>query len=247
MRINITSIIVFYLISSFTVVAKDNADLLVVGTENLLLQYQENGQFKGPTIEILNELLKQSQLSAEVKLMPWARAFNIAKKEKNTLVLSIIRTPAREELFHWIGKVSELSLVFISLKNKPENNVQNDQQAKNKKIAVIRDSKSHSELLVRGYLEGENLYVVSSLEKLFTLFIKGRVDLVYVDPSIIKEFQRRSNQESIELSFSSMEANDRWHSYIAASLKTDKNIVNRLKKAMAGFEKTDRYLKLLVN
>lgn len=98
-----------------------SADLQVVAFSNPLLQYQENGENKGPTIEILNALLKETQLSASVSYMPWARAFSIAKNTPNTLILSMFRTLEREDSFHWIIKVSQAARVFISLKSKPDN------------------------------------------------------------------------------------------------------------------------------
>jgi len=225
--------------------ARSKADLFVVATENPLLQYVENNEYKGPSIEILNLLLKESNLTADINLMPWARAFNLAKKEPNILILSIIRTPVREKQFHWIGVVSELSLAFVSLADKPENNVTNDKQAKTKKIAVVRDSSGHKELTTRGFVEGDNLYLVSSLEQMFTLFINGRVDLVYVDPSMIKKFIKKQGYKDVKINFNNIKKNHQKQSYIAASKNTDNKIIKRLKIAMEKLKKTKKYNQLV--
>jgi polar amino acid transport system substrate-binding protein len=230
---------------TFTGYARSKADLFVVAAENPLLQYVENNEYKGPSIEILNLLLSESNLTADINLMPWARAFNLAKKEPNMLILSIIRTPVREKQFHWIGVVSELALVFVSLADKPENKVTNDQQAKNKKIAVVRDSNGHKELTTRGFIEGDNLYLVSSLNQMFTLFINGRVDLVYVDPNMIKKFIEEQGYEGVKISFNSIKKHHQRISYIAASKNTDNKIIKRLKVAMEKLKKTKKYNQLV--
>lgn len=166
--------------------ARAHTDLLVVTSENPLLQYIDNNQYKGPALEILNALLQESALTAKINFMPWARAFNTVKTEPNTLILGIIRTPARENQFHWIGIVKEFSWTFVSLGNNAENKNLNDEKAKKKKVAVVRDSNAFKELTARGFEEGKNLYVVATLNQMFNLFVNGRVDLLYIDPIIIK-------------------------------------------------------------
>jgi polar amino acid transport system substrate-binding protein len=237
--------ILLLLLSSNVVDARNKADLLVVATENPLLQYTEKGQFKGPSIEILKALLTESKLTADIQLMPWARAFSLAKKERNTLILSIIRTPVRENQFHWIGKVSELALVFISLSDKPENKVSNDQQAKNKKIAIIRDSNGHKELVTRGFEVGKNLYLVATLEQMFTLFINNRVDLVYVDPNMIEKFIQEKKLKNVGINFNPITSHHHRESYIAASKNTDIKLLNKLKRAMEKIKQTEKYAELV--
>lgn len=102
-----------------------NTDLFIVATQSPLLQYGDNGEDKGSTVEILQAILSASKLAASVNFMPWARAYDIAKSKPNTLILSIIRTPEREQQFHWLIKVSNLARVFTSLAVKPENHVSN--------------------------------------------------------------------------------------------------------------------------
>lgn len=219
--------------------------ILVVAAESNLLQYRENGKDKGSTIEILQALLEDSQLQASVEFMPWARAYSIANNQPNTLILSMIRTPEREQYFHWLIKVSNLVRVFISLTDKPENYVSNHQQAKGKIIAVIRNSAEHKELIKLGFSEDVNLYVVSSTVQMLTLFTNGRVDLLYSDPDIVKDYLNQYVKKDIAISYQEITLEHQRNSYIAANKDIKKNVLNRLHTAVLKFKKTPKYFKLL--
>jgi len=65
-----------------------------------------------PLLGILNAILAEAQLEANVAFMPWARAFSIAESNPNTIILSMIRTPEREDNFYWIIKVSFIYCFF---------------------------------------------------------------------------------------------------------------------------------------
>ncbi len=221
------------------------ADLLVVATGNYLLQYQENGTNKGPTIEILHAILSESQLTADIVFMPWARAFSEARLNANTLILSMIRTSAREHQFHWLIKVSSTARVFISLKDKPENAVTTSEQAKAKLTAVIRNSAGHKELVSQGFSEQENLYLVADENQMLSLFVNGKVDLLYTDPSLVYNYLAKQPRQNIEIHFQKEKADNPLESYIAANINTDKKLFKRLKVASAKFQKKPQYQYLL--
>jgi ABC-type amino acid transport substrate-binding protein len=224
---------------------REKVDLAVVANSNTLLQYQENGENKGSSVEILNTILKEAKLKADIIFMPWARAFSTAKHNSNTLILSMIRTPEREPYFHWIIKVSDAARVFISLKSKPENYVDTIDQAKQKVTGVILDSSSHKELKALGFSEKKNLYVVSSEEQITRLFANGRIDLVYSDPNNLKNNLHHINTENIAISYKKISLKDQRDSYIALNINSDKKLLNQLQLAAEKFTKTPEYLYLL--
>lgn len=249
MKITITSLVFFLCINaSFYSFAKENIEtsLLAVANNNRLLQYYENGENKGPSIEILQAILKQAQLNAKVEFMPWVRAFATASNNPNTLILSMIKTPDREDDFHWLIKVSNLTRVFISLTSKPENYVDNMQQAKHKLIAIVKDSAGYKELISHGFSEQKNLYVVPEGELVVSLLENGRVDLVYGDPVNVKNVLTKRGRADVEISYKDIAPENQRSSYIAINKTTDIEIVNRLQQAARKFEKTAEYAKLLM-
>jgi polar amino acid transport system substrate-binding protein len=249
MHLTINSLLFFLCISlSICAFAKEGteANLLAVANNNRLLQYYENGENKGPSIEILQAILKEAQLDAKVEFMPWVRAFSIASNNPNTLILSMIKTPERESDFHWLIKVSSLARVFISLENKPENYVDNVQDAKQKLTAVVLGSAGYSELTEQGFSEHENLYVVSDGELMVTLLENGRVDLVYGDPLNIQNILNKRGETKVAIRYKEIGPENERSSYIAISKATDIEIVNRLQQAARKFEKTAEYTRLLM-
>ena len=243
-KITIVLLIFFQSVHSFAQ-ESTQADLHVVAFSNPLLQYQENGVNKGPTIDILNVLLKETQLSADISYLPWARAFSIAKNTPNTLILSMFRTPEREDSFHWIIKVSQAARVFISLKSKPENYVETIEQASNKLTAVILGSSAHKELEAAGFSEWNNLYIVSHETNMINLLLNGRVDLIYSDPNNIQRALQAMNKGNVAISFKKITNENQRMGYIALNKNSDEEIVKKLQQAADKFTKTAEYLYLL--
>jgi len=230
--------------------AKQDVEFRIVAAEHSLLQYPVNGRPVGPTVDILKGLLYEANLiednsSPDVDFMPWPRAYEVAVSTPNTIILSIIRMPEREEKFHWIGVTSELSRVFISLKDKPENLVSSDEQAKEKLVAVTRKSNSFNELIAKGFEENKNLYIVPWADDAFKLLVNGRVDLVYNDPNAVQSYIAMSENRHVEVTYNPVVSKNRRASYIAISKNSDKTLVNILKKAMENFTKTSAYRHLL--
>lgn len=220
-------------------------DLLAVANQHPLLQYREKGVNKGPTIEILNAILKGTQLNTEVAFMPWARAFSKVKNNPNTLILSMIRTPERENYFHWLIKVSQTARVFVSLERKPENHIKNIEQAKNKLIAVVLGSAGYKELIASGFSENKNIYLVSNDIQMVNLLVNGRVDLVYSDPNNVISNLKKINKDEVAIYFEKIAPKNQRHSYIALNINTNENIVNQLQQSSRSFEKTTEYSRLL--
>lgn len=230
----------------FYCVANDLAlnSVMVVANTNPLLQYQENGESKGPSAEILNGVLKEAQLKADISFMPWARAFSIAKNKPNTLIMSMLRTIEREDYFYWLIKVSYTDRVFISLKNKPENYVDTTEQAKKKLIAVILDSAAHEELTSMGFSDKRNLYIVSSGEQMVKLLATGRVELIYTDPNDVASYLQKINMSHIEISHKIIASTNQRTGYIALNKNSDVKTVERLQQAAENFAKTAEYSNL---
>ena len=207
------------------------SELIAVAAEHPMLQYHENDEIKGPSAEILKLLLQTSQLQAPLDLFPWSRAYQTVLNRKNTLVVSMVRTQAREEKFHWLLKVSELVRGFVSLKSKPENSIRSMSAAKLKTIIVIRDSYGYHSLINLGFSEKTNLYVVSSLTHGIALFLSGKVDLIYTDPHVLIDYFTEQQQNAEALISVHILPETRRESYIAANINTDSSTLEKLKLA----------------
>ncbi len=66
-----------------------------------------DGELDGISVRVMNQLLKETGIEAEIRLLPWSRAYAEAQSSPDTCVFSTTRTPEREELFEWVGPLVE--------------------------------------------------------------------------------------------------------------------------------------------
>jgi len=129
----------------------------------------EKGNHHGISIEIINEILKDAKFKhTKIKLMPWARAYDITKKRRNTLLFSIFRTPFREDLFDWIGPVGTSNLVLLKKRSTTIN-------PKRFKVSALRDSASMQTAIKSG-VPDDNIIKLNTSDLGLNLLLLGRVD-----------------------------------------------------------------------
>lgn len=230
---NFAKFLTFIIIGCCTsVIANESPlnDLDIVAAEHELLQYREDGKLKGPTSDILKLLVQDQDIANKTRFLPWARAYQIAKTQPNTLVLSIVKTKEREPYFHWITKVSELKRAFISLKSEGSA-ITSFEQAKAKFTVVVRDSYSHRSLLKQGFTSAKHLYVVANIELAINLLLNKKVELLYTDPDVIVHYFEKQNLKATDMvNFVTFPETSR-SSYIALNKQSSIQIRDKLMKA----------------
>ena len=236
-----TFLTIVLLTTSVVVNASSPQSLVGVTEERGLLQYQENGVAKGPSVDIFNMLMKEAKLSAKIEFYPWKRALNKSLSEENTLIFSIARIPEREEKFHWLLKVSDFIRTFVFKKGLPA--VITQAQARGKSIAVVRGSIGHQVLVRNGF--NKELYVVTTLEESIALFDSGRVELLYTDPNSVKNFYIARNQTHEDKIDFAIPQGARKSSYIAIRKGTDAALLLTLQRAADVVRSKKAYTELL--
>lgn len=68
--------------------------------------YLSGKRVKGISTEILLEMGRRANIPMELRLLPWARAYQSALSLPGTCVYSTVRLPEREASFKWIGPLS---------------------------------------------------------------------------------------------------------------------------------------------
>ena len=98
----------FLLPFSFSLAAEGLPVFTIMTEDWKPYQFEENGELKGVAVEILALILKEiqsNQTVADIKILPWARGYLIAKSEKNAILFSMTRTPERDSQFKWVGPI----------------------------------------------------------------------------------------------------------------------------------------------
>lgn len=152
------------------------ADPLEIMTENLPpFNYEENGQIKGISVEIVREILQEVGHPDHIEVLPWARAYRIINHKDNCVLFSMSRRPEREKKFKWVGPLVEQNYYFYKRQGSPITIDTLDQARNLKSIGVPRDFMVHILLETKNFknLDVSN-HPVQDLKKLML----NRVDVV---------------------------------------------------------------------
>ncbi|WP_337880512.1 transporter substrate-binding domain-containing protein [Rheinheimera sp.] len=206
------------------------ADFIAVTESMPPMQQEQDGVLSGENVDRVRAVLKQAGLSAEFRLYPWARAYNMAQRQSKVLIFALARTPAREAKFHWIGKLVEFRLGLVRLKQRgsPLNSLE---QLKHKTIAVQREDSAYQWLVQAGFAEGKQLMVAANSEQSWWLLANGKVDYVLENPLFLPEIERRNQLPPGSLVFDWAIPELSASAYLAASLGTPPELVQRLQQA----------------
>ena len=146
----------------------------VVTEDAYPIQYEKNGEILGPSTELVKSVLDESNISYSIELLPWARAYNIALNQPNTMIYSLARTEQRESLFHWIGSVLRINYYLVGKESLKLSEPITLASLKKLKIGVIRGSATEQYLISQGF---KNLYLVSKPSQSINMLKLGRIDL----------------------------------------------------------------------
>ena len=208
-----------------------------VVTEHLApFQIVTEKAISGLSTEIVTATLQESKLDYNLEAHPWSHSYNRALNVANTCIYSLAYIPERKPKFQWVGHITTSTISLYALSENAIS-IKNLEQAKNYRIAVIKDDVTHHFLISKGFVENENLYVMNNYDSLLKLLeIPSRqIDLVVLNDDLLANRVKNSAEakkykgvfmlKELTLAF-----------YFACSLNTDKSIVNSLKKAMKTME-----------
>lgn len=144
-------------------------------TEFTPYSYLRDGQVRGPATQVVEATLRDAGLADyRISLYPWARAYDMALKEPNTLIYLIARTPARESLFKWVGEFMTMDYHLYKLKDNKDVVVKSLDDARLYTIGVMRDDLRHQYLQDKGF---RRLVVSGQPLDSFRRLINGQVQL----------------------------------------------------------------------
>lgn len=67
----------------------------------------ENGQIVGSTTKKIREIMERVGIDYDIEILPFKRAFLLARNQADTCAYSVTRLPERESLFKWVGPTHE--------------------------------------------------------------------------------------------------------------------------------------------
>lgn len=119
---------------------------------------QTNRQ-QGYVTDVVRAILTEAGLPSDFEFLNWTRAYKIAERTPDTLIFSMMRTPKREKLFHWIVPVASIQPAAIF--SAAERNLPRYPSLdgyKRHSVCAQEGTPPYQTLLDHGFKEGENLF-----------------------------------------------------------------------------------------
>jgi polar amino acid transport system substrate-binding protein len=147
------------------------------------------GYIKGPTVEIVLRIMKEAgnPLSQKaLRFMPWDRALTLVETEAGKGIMTLVRTPERENSFKWVGPIGHVSLgAWAPVSRHIE--IASAQDLYGYRIAVLRHSALDYDFLHEWDSAPERLTRVNSPKAQLKMLHEGRVDLVILNALDIRK------------------------------------------------------------
>ena len=214
---------VIFVIFTNSILAESNIRII---TENYKpLSYLQEGKLIGPSVEILQLLMKKLKVQSSILIFPWLRGYLTTRDEPNTALFSTTRTKERESLFKWVGPLSQKEFSIFALK-KSNIKINNIDEIEKYLTGVERGSINEQLLLSRGIL---NLSRVDYPKQNLNMLLWNRIELWSVSSSTFYEtlLEQNINPQDIEKIYTIKHAK----LFIAFNKETPDNIIKSWQSA----------------
>ena len=203
----------------------------------------QDGKLTGMSTEVVQAVLKEVGITADIQLMPWARAYDIALNTENVLIYSITRTAQREHLFKWVGSVAPMHWYLFA---KPGSTIKLERldDARKYQIATVKEDAGEQYLISKGFRVGKNLQTSNKYEYNYEKFKLGRVDLwVSIELNALY-LMRQSGDDPARMvvrALSLPELDGDFGLYMAFSPKTPDALVERFRQGLEKIRSNGTY------
>lgn len=201
------------------------AELAIVTEQSPPLNYtvggDETGEVTGLSTEIVRAIMHKVGVDYPIRVMPWARGYDMAQSGPMVALYSTTRTEARENLFKWVGPLASKRWVFMGRKGSGISVRSLDEAKKLGSIGTYREDAKEQFLMEQGFV---NLDSAPNLVSNYKKLMAGRNDLWIVDADEGRMVARQEEGDPDELEevFSVREAK----LYIAFSLDVPDDLVS---------------------
>jgi polar amino acid transport system substrate-binding protein len=188
----------------------------------------ENGDLGGLSADKVKLLFHHSSIDYQVKIYPWARAYQLALTQPNIFIFSLLRTQERESLFQWVAPLCSIEFSFYRSKKRPDIQVNSLAEAKNYLIAAQKGQASAEYLLRLGFEPKKNLSISYNADNLMQMLVYDRVELIVLSSTYFASLIESNSKyvDKIEPIFP-IDYLTR-NLYLASSLNTSLDLINRL-------------------
>lgn len=216
-------------------------EIQVVTEDFAPYSYKEDGKLTGISVEIVESLLSQLNLTAKIRVYPFKRTYEIAKTQKDTLIFSIIRTEDREHEFKWVGRLAPITTGLFKLKKRKDIHLKTIKDIGSYQVSDIQGSAVWEHLKHYGI---EVLEIPSTAQNIQMLKL-DRIDLTgTVELNFYHTLKKLNySPQDFEMAYVFEELSS--YLWLAFNKDTDDEIVEDFRNALANFKTSMMFKSLL--
>jgi ABC-type amino acid transport substrate-binding protein len=154
-------------------------------------QIKHADSLDGWAVQRVQALLAQADLSSEIEVLPWPRAYKIATTRPNSLIFSLLKTEERQAQFHWIAPLCPMHIGFYTSEARADINASTIDALKPYVIGVERGQANQHYLQKHGFIVDKNLVLVQHKDVLHQMLALGRVDVVLLSQHYVQQWQQQ--------------------------------------------------------
>ena len=207
--------------------------------------YVEDGKSSGIMTEIVMALFRQLRIESEIEFMSWSEAYQLTLEQPGIMILSIIRNPEREALFHWVGPVLREEIHLYALSDRTDIQPTQLSDLRKYRLGCLKDSFDTDYFLKKDFRIGKELSVVADHNTNLQNLMAGKVDMIPLGARQMV-YQLRSMKRDANLLVPRMELKEISSDvYIAFNMKTDPALVRRYGEALAAIKSSGEFGKIV--
>lgn len=199
------------------------AEPLHLVTENYApMNYVENGEMKGVSVELLKAVMKNAGVDYTMEIMPWARAYGLAENTRNYCVFTTVHNKQRDALFQWIEPLLTGHAYLVRRKGAAVEASTID-QARNYLIGTQRDDYTVDILKEKGFARVD---LAPEIKLTLNKLLNGRIDLMPMASGMVIELQ----QQGVQIEPTMVLTSD--INGLACNKETDPAVIGRLRDSL---------------
>ncbi len=218
------------------------SDLKMLTEEYPPVTFMKDGRVSGLVTDVVREIISRQGIRDNIKLIPWEEAYKEALNNPNVVLFSTERTAKREKLFQWVGPVGKNSAIFYAKKGSGIRINSLEAARKMAAIATTTDWFTEQYLKSQGFTNlVSSPLPVTNVKQL----MDGKVQIAIFTDITIPEIAKKAgySMDALEPVFTVSNT----YFYIAISLGTPVEVVNKWQSVLAGLKSDGTFEKIYRN
>jgi polar amino acid transport system substrate-binding protein len=206
--------------------------------------YEEKGEIKGISTQVVKAVLKEAGMETAIKQYPFARAYQMTQKEENVFEYCVARTPEREKLFQWVGVVGPAIQAILALKDR-DIRIEKMEDLKKYSIGTVLEDVIDQHLRKHEQQLGLKLDRVADYELNMNKLFMKRFDLCGMNKLVGMYLAKKlgHSENDIKSVYTIEELTGDY--YLVTGLKTPSETVKKLSAAFESVHSNGTYQKII--